>query len=322
MSETLKTIVIGTSLTGASDSIVRTGVAVARTTGASPWLIHAYLPPVSMPENGVVEASLLEQQAQALQDGLANQALRTGLAGLSGFQPHQLRLALGSPPREIVSLARRVKADLIILGGAEGDGLRRFFLGSTADPVIRKAPCPVLVLHSEAAFPPTRVEMPVDLSPISANAFRQGVSFLIQLGVPLTETEALFVLNPFEVGGSVHFTPEQIERFATEELRRFVQADSPGPVPHLTQIRTGYPREEILAILKKRKVDLAILGTLGRSGFERLTVGSVASRVMHEAECNLLIVPPEASLWSKDKELKGADWEYISDEVPVGAGAV
>lgn len=51
MSETLKTIVIGTSLTGASDGVVRTGVAIARAAGASPWLVHSYLPPTASPDS-------------------------------------------------------------------------------------------------------------------------------------------------------------------------------------------------------------------------------------------------------------------------------
>ncbi|HSN87566.1 MAG TPA: hypothetical protein VL025_12450 [Thermoanaerobaculia bacterium] len=41
MSKPLKAFVIGTSLTEASDSVVRTGVAIARATGASPWLAQA-----------------------------------------------------------------------------------------------------------------------------------------------------------------------------------------------------------------------------------------------------------------------------------------
>lgn len=318
MSETLKTIVIGSSLTTASDGIVRTGVAVARAAGASPWLIHGYVPPVSSSELATVDARWLEQQAEELHEVLADQARRTGLADLSGFSPAQLRLALGSPPREILSLARQVQADLIILGAAEGNAMHRIFLGSTADRVIRKAPCPVLVLHAESAFPPTRVEIPVDLSPISASAYRQGLSFLALLGVPLAETEALFVLNPFEVGGSVHFTPAQIERFADEELHLFLKANSSGEIPRLTRVCTGYPREAILGALQQRKADLVILGTHGRSGFERLTLGSVATEVMHQAHCNLLIVPPEASL--REQEVRGADWEFVSDETPVGAG--
>lgn len=37
----LKNVVIGTSLTDHSDGIVRTGLAIAKATGATPWLIHA-----------------------------------------------------------------------------------------------------------------------------------------------------------------------------------------------------------------------------------------------------------------------------------------
>lgn len=315
MSDTVITVVIGTALTPASDSVVRTGAAIARTVGATPWLLHGYMPTVSSPE---LDARWLEQQETALRAELANQARRTGLADLSGFRPDQLRLVLGSPAREIVELAHQVEAGLIILGATEGGALHRIFLGSTADSVIRKAPCPVLILRPECAFPPVRVEVPVDLSPISASCFRQGLSLLSQLGVPLTETEALFVLNPFEVGGSVHFSPAQIQRFATEELGRFLAASSPGEIPRLARVYIGYPREVILATLKERRVDLAILGTHGRSGFERLTLGSVAAKVMHSANCNLLIVPPDASL--RNQELRGADWEFVSDEEPVLAG--
>ena len=42
MTKSLKTLVIGTSLGDNSDGIVRTGVALARATGASRWLIHVY----------------------------------------------------------------------------------------------------------------------------------------------------------------------------------------------------------------------------------------------------------------------------------------
>jgi nucleotide-binding universal stress UspA family protein len=169
------------------------------------------------------------------------------------------------------------------------------------------------------------VEIPVDLSQISASALRQGLDFLARIGVPLTETEVLFVLDPLEVVGSIQFTPEQIERFADGELHSFLAANSPGAVPPLTAIRNGYPRQEILAVLKERQVDLAIFGTHGRSGFARLTLGSVVADVMRHAGCNLLIVPPEASLRHaaaarREEERAGADWQFVSDEVPLGAG--
>lgn len=311
--KTLKNIVIGTSLTEQSDSVVRTGLAIAKATGATPWLIHAGSILLD-PSGRDVDAFWTEKNWNNLRELLEEQARRTGLAALPGFSPDQVRLVVGAPHREIVELARNVQADLVVLGAAESSHM----LGSTADRVIRKAPCPVLAVRSEAAFPPIRVEIPVDLSPISANALRQGIDFLAQLGLPATESEVLFVLNPFEVGGSINFTPEQIQHFAGEELSRFVTANASGrPRPKSFRVRTGYERAEILAVLKERRADLAVLGTHGRSGFERLMLGSIAAGVLRDADCNLLIVPPAVE---HEERSGSADWTYVSDEAPVLAG--
>jgi nucleotide-binding universal stress UspA family protein len=320
----LKTIVIATSLTDASDGIVRTGAALARVTGASPWLVHNYIPyfPMTFPAGAGLDAQWVEEQAKGLRERSLEQARRTGLSALPGFSPEQIRLTIGSPHREIVELAYRVKADLIVMGAAES---AHRALGSTADRVIRKAPCPVFAVRPEAAFPPIRVEIPVDFSPASANALREGLDLLDHLGVPHGGTEVLFVLNPFEVGGSIHFNPEQVHRFAEEELHRFLDANlGEDTRPFTRRVRTGYAREEILAAIQESHADLAVIGTHGRSGFERLMLGSVAAGVLHGARCNLLVVPPGASLRQDPamlrEEMEGADWNYISDEAPVAAG--
>lgn len=254
---------------------------------------------------------------KVLQEQIDEQVRRTGLSALPGFSQDHVRLVLGSPHREILKLARRVDADLIVVGATEG---RHGFLGSTADRVIRKASCPVLAVRSEAAFPPVRVEIPVDLSAVSVNALRQGMAFLEQMRVPHPDAEVLFVLNPFEVGGSTHFNPDQVRRFADEELHRLVVGSLPlGLRPQMLRVQTGYPREEILARLTERQADLAVLGTHGRGGFERLMIGSVAAGVLRSASCNLLVVPPAASLQDDtatepQERQTGADWSYVSDE--------
>jgi nucleotide-binding universal stress UspA family protein len=326
MNRNIHTVVIGTSLSEASDSVVRTGVTVASATGASLWLVHAYTLPTYGPE--MMDPRWFEMQAEAVRDGIARQAERTGMTRLPGFKAEQLRTVIGTSTREIVELARQVKADLVVVGAEEGGVLQRALLGGTADGVTRKATCPVLVVRSADAFPPARVEIAVDLSPLSAKAFQQGLRVLGDLGVPSANTEALFVLSPFEIGGSFHFTPEQIERFAGEELHRFVKANSPaGQAPQLARVRKGYPREEIVRVLNERKADLAVLGTHGRTGFERLALGSVATEVMHQAPCNLLLIPPQAVARQEEQErtaeeqiLSSADWTYVSDEDPVPAG--
>jgi len=63
------------------------------------------------------------------------------------------RLATGTPFLEIVSLAREERVDLIVMGTHGRSGLAHVFMGSVAEKVVRKAPCPVLtVKHPEHEF--------------------------------------------------------------------------------------------------------------------------------------------------------------------------
>jgi nucleotide-binding universal stress UspA family protein len=57
------------------------------------------------------------------------------------------RIVSGRPHRQIVSLARACRADLIVMGSEGVDALGHALFGSTADRVIRIAPCPVLTVR-------------------------------------------------------------------------------------------------------------------------------------------------------------------------------
>ncbi|MBA4149708.1 MAG: universal stress protein [Verrucomicrobia bacterium] len=58
-----------------------------------------------------------------------------------------VKATIGKPFREITSAARTMKQDLIIIATHGRTGLKRVFLGSTAEKVIRHASCPVLVVR-------------------------------------------------------------------------------------------------------------------------------------------------------------------------------
>lgn len=323
MNKNIKTLVIGTALSAESDGIVKAGAAIARATGATPWLVHAYSLPAFPSEIGAFDGQWIEEQTLALRQRLTDQVEESGIGGLAGFQDQQACLVFGAPYREIVELARRVKADLIVVGASEGGALHRAFLGSTADRVVRKAPCPVLVVRREAALPPSRVLIPVDFSPVSANALRYGLSFLKETGAA-PKVEALFALNPLEVAGSLQFTPDQIQRFAGAELRRFLD-ETGAPATVEAEVLTGYPREEILFRMEERQADLVVLGTHGRGGFDRLLIGSVAAQVLERAASNVLIVPPMPVPWNDSPETAkraDADWSFVSDEAPAKETAV
>lgn len=72
-----------------------------------------------------------------------------------------------------------------------------------------------------------------------------------------------------------------------------LQASSPK-VRVEQRIRDGEPAEEILRVADEEHCNLIVMGTQGKTGLERLLLGSVAEQVMRRARCPLLAVRPAA----------------------------
>jgi nucleotide-binding universal stress UspA family protein len=54
----------------------------------------------------------------------------------------------GDPATEILAAAEKIKCDLIVMGTHGRTGLGRLLMGSVAEQVVRKAPCPVLTVKT------------------------------------------------------------------------------------------------------------------------------------------------------------------------------
>ncbi|HKV10544.1 MAG TPA: universal stress protein [Thermoanaerobaculia bacterium] len=285
----IETVLIGTALDEHSEGVVKAGAALARALGAKAHLVHAFAPPMGFagplsPEPGLDEYLKLEQDR--LRKALEEQARNAGGAETS--------LEIGTPHRILSDLAERLGAGLLVVGATEGGRIARL-LGSTADRVLRRAPCPVLVVRGALPVPPERVVAAVDLSPLSAEAFRRGLGLLRGLGAT-SAVDVLFVLSVLQRQVAPQFTPEQVDRFAAEELDRFVAAHAGADASGLRRkVRTGNVREEILEELREDHVDLVVLGTHGLGGFDRMAIGSVAADVAREAPCSVLVIPPEGA---------------------------
>jgi universal stress protein A len=59
-------------------------------------------------------------------------------------------LETGDPRSVIEAAAKKLNADLIVMGTHGRRGLRRMLIGSVAESVVRNAPCPVLLVRAEA----------------------------------------------------------------------------------------------------------------------------------------------------------------------------
>ena len=81
---------------------------------------------------------------------------------------------------------------------------------------------------------------------------------------------------------------------ATRELQRVVDAASGGGVAIDVRVSEGAPWRELVAQTGEEPGSLLVLGTHGRSAFDRLLLGSVTERVLRTAACTLMTVPAAA----------------------------
>ncbi|MDD1702156.1 MAG: universal stress protein [Methanoregula sp.] len=63
-----------------------------------------------------------------------------------------------------------------------------------------------------------------------------------------------------------------------------------GDVPVETSILEGRPAPEIVKFAAAQGIDLIVIGTQGKKGFERLLLGSVAEEIIRSAPCKVLVV--------------------------------
>jgi nucleotide-binding universal stress UspA family protein len=296
----LRTVLIGSSLEDESDQVVRAGLAVARSAGAQVYLVHAapFEPPLAGFEWGA-GSEIFREQTATREEKLREQIERLGIGAgeLAGTA-----VVAGAPHRVLSDAAGTARADLLVVGATGSGPLAAELLGSTADRVLRKALCPVLLVRGELQVPPRRVLAAVDLSTLSGDAFRCGLHLLAQITKgEAVQVRAVYSLNFLDAlalqrerGAS---SSEEAERFSAEELRRFVQENrAEAPFEIETALLSGEARFEVVRELNEHPVDLVILGTHGRGGLDRLILGSVAATVARKAPCSVLMISPEAAL--------------------------
>ena len=194
----------------------------------------------------------------------------------------------------ILEYARSRDIDLIVVGTHGRHGLDYMFLGSVAQEVVRKAPCPVYTIReSEQPRLPQRIDTilsPIDFSDHSSEALSVAIEAVRMYGAKL---QILHVIEK-TVYPSFYEPPPRSDTDLTElveeEMARFYTESSGmegGAEFHVVQ---GHLVHEILEFVKRKNVDLIVIATHGLSGLKHLLLGSVAEKVVRIASCPVLTV--------------------------------
>lgn len=141
-----------------------------------------------------------------------------------------------------------------------------------------------------------RILCGVDLSDFSLDALRHGLVLARWYSAQLTLFHVYQASQPLVIEsmpGSVPVFLGVDPVNVTEEVRRFcapVLASSDQRVDIV--VRPGDAAKEITREAEQLPADLVILGTHGRSGFERLFLGSVTEKVLRSTRVPVLTIPP------------------------------
>jgi nucleotide-binding universal stress UspA family protein len=220
----------------------------------------------------------------------------------------------GTPQQGIVDEIQLRGADLVVMSTHGRSGLTRFLMGSVADHVLRHAPVPVLLVPASCDRPweaheimsrtdlgsmrPLRVLVPLDGSSYAAEALAAVRDLAHIAPVHITLLSAVEVAPTLFYPADTFAVGEQVQNVEGEAITRrmdlTVQAEDLEDVSHYVSVSVAVDSaaHAIAERAAKERADLVVMATHGRGGLSRLVLGSVASSVLHELRCPILLIRP------------------------------
>jgi universal stress protein A len=136
----------------------------------------------------------------------------------------------------------------------------------------------------------SRILVPTDFSRPSFAAFEPAMRIASKFG---SRVYLLHVLEPvpvfaFKMGLSQTQLEARLQSHSQTELKRASKRLRVKKLELL--LRRGSAGPEILKLVRAKKIDLVIMGTHGRTGFEQMILGSVTENVVRLAPCDVLTV--------------------------------
>ena len=151
-------ILVPTDYSACSGAVLRHAVSLARDEAASLIVLHVAAP------GGATDGGFLTDPKTALEQADLQDML-TSLCDGQRLAAHEHRVVTGEPVEQIVDVAKREQATLIVMGTKGRTGVKRLLMGSVAEAVASHAPCPVLIYRdaaeSNGAWPPMAADSPV-----------------------------------------------------------------------------------------------------------------------------------------------------------------
>ena len=228
--------------------------------------------------NPVYTTSVPELRPEA--HAMAERNVASAEAQAAGLDYEVIIQEADDPYRGIVAAAEANRADLIVMGRRGRRGLAQIMVGDATVRVMGHAPCNVLVVPKDANACETGILVATDGSRYGDAAALTAGRMAEALGLPLTVVSAVMASHS-----------QKRRQEAVMAVQRVKDALREDAIKVESMVPEGERAEEvILEKAREKGIDLIVMGTHGRTGLQRVLVGSIAERVIGGATCSVLAV--------------------------------
>jgi nucleotide-binding universal stress UspA family protein len=295
-------ILCATDLSDLSTVAISSGVALAKEFNAKLFVCHVVDLSTTAAYGDVIFAPLELQNKtigythEQLERIMQNQTIE--------WEP---LVTAGHPPDEISSFVSMHQIDLVVSATHGRSGLKRVFLGSVTERLMRTLPCPLLIVRSheevevlveEPSLGFKKILVGCDFSTFSELAFQYGLSLAQDFESELHLVHVMetpLYKDILRSGPGPGVSPEKtLHDELNEKLSKMIPEESavwcrPKPI-----LLAGRPYEEIIKYSLLNSIDLIVLGIRGRNLMDVVMTGSVTDRVSRQGPCPVLSVCPVA----------------------------
>ncbi len=202
--------------------------------------------------------------------------------------PVTLHVVQGSADAGILQIADEVDASMIVIGAGTKKTRPKIFSG-IAERVVRHATCPVLIARKRKQG---CVLAATDFSDLSLPAVhRASVAASYR-------SNQLIIIHVVETSPFLFFAPDpMVSPFTTSDMHSTFLHESKEKLRIVAEefsaksiLKEGNPIDAILHAVIASRAELLVIGSHGKSGLKRLTLGSVSEGLIRRAKCSLLVV--------------------------------
>ena len=137
-----------------------------------------------------------------------------------------------------------------------------------------------------------KILVPTDGSDFAKSAQRHALFLSKVTGaeiIAVSVAENNFVKG-LPLDDEVYQLNQVLKERSEENLKEFDELNDNNDLKITHVIREGSPAKVILEVAKEEDIDLIVMGSSGKSGFDRFIMGSVADKVVNSAKCAVLVI--------------------------------